>query len=151
YHHFGEGEYERTERVIQQLLGEAGVAGIGPDLASVDARGPEVAADWSDLKSGENYVGYQKTENFASPGGAAHDKPRAYTAPGELRLNQWALAGEWIVGGETAVADKAGGRIIYRFHARDVNLVMGPAAAGKPVRFRVRIDGQPPEAAHGAD
>src|SRR5262249_30081958 len=115
YHHFGEGEYQRTERVIQQLLGEAGASGIGTELVSADARGPEVAADWSNLKWGENYVGYPKAEGFTSPGGAAHDKPRVYAAPGQLKLNQWALAGEWSVGKETATAEKPKARIAYRF------------------------------------
>jgi len=151
FHHFGEGEYERTERVIQQLLGEAGAKGVSSDLASVDARGPEVGADWADLKSGENYVGYQKAENFASPGGAVRDIARAYAAPPQLRLNQWALAGDWTVGKEIAAAQKPKARIAYRFHARDVNLVMGSGKGGQAVRFRVLIDGHPPGPAHGFD
>jgi thiol-disulfide isomerase/thioredoxin len=151
YHHFGEGEYEMTEKVIQQLLREAGATGVGSELSPVDARGTEVAADWSSLMSGETYVGYEKAENFASPGGADRDRPHAYAVPAKWTLNRWALAGEWTVGREIAVAQKPRARIVYRFHARDVNLVMGSGKRGQPVRFRVLIDGHPPEAAHGTD
>ncbi len=151
HHHFGEGEYERSERVIQQLLSEAGMRGIGQELVSVDVRGAEVAADWGSLKSPENYVGYERTENFASPGGAVLDKQRVYAVPARLRLNHWALSGDWTVQKQATVLNKANGRIAYRFHARDLHLVMGPAARGTSVRFRVRIDGQPPGAAHGID
>jgi hypothetical protein len=151
YHHFGEGEYVETERVIQQLLGEAGASGVGSELSPVDPRGTEVAADGSTLRSGETYVGYEKAENFASPGGAARDKPYAYAEPAKWTLNHWALAGEWTVGKEIAVAEKPKARIAYRFHARDVNLVMGSGKRGQPIRFRVLIDGHPPEAAHGTD
>jgi thiol-disulfide isomerase/thioredoxin len=151
HHHFGEGEYKRSERVIQQLLSEAGMRGIGQELVSVDARGAEVAADWGSLKSPENYVGYDRTENFASSGGAVLDKQRIYAVPARLRLNQWALSGDWTVKKQATVLNKANGRIAYRFHARDLHLVMGPAARGTSVRFRVRIDGQPPGAAHGID
>jgi len=151
HHHFGEGEYEQSERVIQQLLTEGGNAGIDKKLVSVDGRGAEAAADWGSLKSPENYVGYERTENFASPGGAMLDKRRVYAAPTRLRLNQWALSGDWTVGKQATVLNKANGRIAYRFHARDLHLVMGPAARGTSVRFRVLIDGQPPVAAHGID
>ena len=151
HHHFGEGEYERSERVIQQLLAEAGSGGIGQELVSVDASGAEVAADWGSLKSPENYVGYDRTENFASSGGAVLDKQRIYAVPARLRLNQWALSGDWTVKKQATVLNKANGRIAYRFHARDLHLVMGPAARGTSVRFRVLIDGQPPGAAHGID
>ena len=151
YHHFGEGEYEQLERIIQQLLGEAGVGGIGHDLVAVDARGLEAAADWGSLKSPENYVGFARTENFASPGGAALNKRRIYAAPERLRRNHWALTGEWTVEKHAAVLHTANGRIVYRFHARDLHLVMGPAPRGTAVRFRVRLDGQPPGAAHGMD
>jgi len=151
HHQFGEGGYEQSERVIQQLLAEAGVGGIGPALVSVDARGAEVAADWDSLRSPENYVGYERTENFASPGGAVSDKRRVYAAPAKLKLNQWALSGDWTVEKGLTVLNKANGRIAYRFHARDLHLVMGPAARGTAVRFRVLIDGQPPGAAHGID
>jgi thiol-disulfide isomerase/thioredoxin len=151
HHHFGEGEYERSETIIQQLLSEAGKSVIGQELVSVDARGAETAADWGNLKSPENYVGFERTENFASPGGAVLDKARVYVAPARLRLNQWALSGDWTVQKQLTVLNKPNGRIAYRFHARDLHLVMGPAERGTPVRFRVLIDGRPPGAAHGGD
>jgi thiol-disulfide isomerase/thioredoxin len=151
HHHFGEGDYEQSERVIQQLLAEAGVGGVGHDLVSVEAGGIEAAADWDSLKSPENYVGYGRTENFASPGGAVLDKGRVYAAPAQLSLNQWALSGDWTVEKGAVALNKAGGRIAYSFHARDLNLVMGPSAQGTSVRFRVALDGQPPRAAHGSD
>jgi thiol-disulfide isomerase/thioredoxin len=151
HHQFGEGEYEQSERIIQQLLAEAGTGGIGHELVSVDARGAEAAADWGSLKSPENYVGYERTENFASPGGAVLDKRRVYAVPARLRLNQWALSGDWTVQKQATVLNKVNGRIAYRFHARDLHLVMGPAVPGTSVRFRVLIDGKPPGAARGID
>jgi thiol-disulfide isomerase/thioredoxin len=151
HHQFGEGGYERSERIIQQLLSEAGFSGIGDQLAAVDARGVEAEADWADLKSPENYLGHARTENFVSPGGAVLDKPRVYAAPARVKLNDWALSGDWTVKRDAVVLNKANGRIAYRFHARDLHLVMGPAARGASVRFRVLIDGQPPGAAHGSD
>jgi thiol-disulfide isomerase/thioredoxin len=151
HQYFGEGSYEQSEMVIQRLLNEARGGGIGDGLVSVDARGAEAAADWGSLKSPENYLGYERTENFASPGGAVLDKPRLYELPARLRLNEWALSGDWTVKTDTSALNKANGRIAYRFHARDLHLVMGPAAAGTSVRFRLLIDGQPPGAAHGVD
>jgi thiol-disulfide isomerase/thioredoxin len=151
HHQFGEGEYEQSEKIIQQLLAEARMGGSSHELVSVDARGLEAPADWESLKSPENYVGYERTVNFASPGGAIPDERRVYAVPAQLRLNQWALSGEWAVGNQATVLKKAGGRIAYRFHARDLHLVMGPAARGTSVRFRLALDGQPPGAAHGAD
>jgi thiol-disulfide isomerase/thioredoxin len=151
HHHFGEGEYQRSEMVIWQLLAEAGSGGVEHDLVSVDARGVEAPADWASLRSPENYTGYERTENFASPGGVLPGQPHVYRAPAELRLNQWALAGDWTIGEQPARLNAADGRIAYRFHARDLNLVMGPAAAATSVRFQVLLDGQPPGAAHGAD
>jgi hypothetical protein len=151
HHQFGEGEYEQSERVIQKLLAEAGTSGVSNALVSVGARGAEAAADWASLKSPENYVGYERTENFASPGGAALDKPRLYTTPARLALNQWGLSGDWTIGKQATLLNQANGRIVYRFHARDLHLVMGPTAHGASVRFRVLIDGQPPGAAHGID
>jgi thiol-disulfide isomerase/thioredoxin len=151
HHQFGEGDYDRSEMIIQQLLAEAGNSGVGHDLVTVDARGPEAPADWGSLKSAENYVGYERAENFASPGGAVPDKRHVYAAPARLRLNHWALSGDWTVEQQATVLNKANGRIAYRFHARDLHLVMGPAAHGTSVRFRVLIDGQPPGAAHGID
>ncbi|MEP7041996.1 MAG: thioredoxin family protein [Dokdonella sp.] len=151
HHQFGEGGYAESERIIQQLLVEAGVGGIGHDLVSVEADGLEAAADLASLKSPENYLGYARTENFASPTGAVSNKPRVYAAPAQLELNHWALSGDWTMQQQAVVMNKVNGRITYRFHARDLHLVMGPAMRGTPVRFRVRIDGQPPGAAHGMD
>jgi thiol-disulfide isomerase/thioredoxin len=151
YHQFGEGEYAQSERMIQQLLAEAGVGGIGRELVSVAGRGVEAAADWDSLRSPENYVGYDRTENFASPGGAVRDQRHVYTPPARLSLNRWSLAGDWTMGRQALVLNEANGRIAYRFHARDLHLAMGPAAPGTAVRFRVRIDGQPPGAGHGVD
>jgi thiol-disulfide isomerase/thioredoxin len=151
HHRFGEGDYEQSEMVIQQLLADAEVDDVSHDLVSVDARGIEVAADWDDLESPENYVGDERTENFASPRGAAPEEPRVYAPPAHLRLNQWALSGEWTVRRDRVALNEANGRIVSRFHARDLHLVMGPAARGTSVRFRVLIDGQPPGAAHGVD
>ena len=151
YHHDGEGEYERSESIIQQLLADAGAGEVGPELVAVDGQGAEAAAAWGDLGSPETYVGYARAERFASPGGVLPDARRGYAVSAPLRLNRWGLAGEWAVGREAAVLDAAGGRIAYAFHARDLHLVMGPGAGGAPVRFRVRLDGRPPGAAHGAD
>jgi thiol-disulfide isomerase/thioredoxin len=151
HHHFGEGDYEESERVIQQLLVEAGNRGIGNGLVSVDPRGLEVAADWNDLRSPENFLGYERTENFASPGGAAADKRHVYAVPARLGLNNWALSGQWTIEKEAVVLGEAGGRIAYRFHARDLNLIMGPRTRGTSLRFRVLVDGQPPGAARGGD
>ena len=151
HHQFGEGGYEESERVIQKLLGEVGREGISHELVAIIPTGAEAAADWGSLQSPENYVGYQRTENFASPGGIVPDTHHVYAARSRLRLNQWALVGDWTVGKQAAALNQAHGRIRYRFHGRDLHLVMGPAAAGKSVRFRVLIDGQPPGSAHGLD
>jgi thiol-disulfide isomerase/thioredoxin len=151
FHQFGEGEYEQSERAIQQLLAEAGVGGAGHELTPVKAYGAEVAADSGSLRSAENYVNYERTEGFESPGGAVRNKRHVYEAPGHLGPNRWALAGDWTIGKEAVALNQANGRIAYCFHARDLNLVMGPAARGASVRFRVFIDGQPPRAAHGVD
>jgi thiol-disulfide isomerase/thioredoxin len=151
HHHFGEGAYEKSEAIIQDLLAETGVRGIGREPVSIDGHGIEAAADWDSLKSPENYVGYERTQNFASPGGAVLDKPRIYDLPARLRLNQWALSGDWTVRKDAVALNTANGGIASRFHARDLHLVMGPAAPGTSVRFRVLIDGQPPGAAHGID
>jgi len=150
-HQFGEGEYERSERAIQRLLSEAGVSGVGSGIVSVDGRGFEAAADWTNLKSPETYIGYERAENFASRGAAAPDRRRVYEAPTRLALNQWSLAGEWTIGRQATAQNKAACQIAYRFHARDVHLVMGPSRPESPVRFRVTMDGQPPGPAHGLD
>jgi thiol-disulfide isomerase/thioredoxin len=151
HHQFGEGEYEQSEMIIQQLLAEAGASGIGHDLVSVDAAGTEAAADWGSLNSPENYVGYERTENFASPGGAALNKRRVYDVPARLSLNHWALSGDWTVEKQATVLNKVNGRIAYRFHARDLHLVLAPPSEGHPIRFRVKIDGAPPGPDHGLD
>ncbi|HEX4519850.1 MAG TPA: thioredoxin family protein [Gaiellaceae bacterium] len=151
HHHFGEGEYEQSEAAIRQLLAEAGASDQGAGLVSVEAGGIEVAADWEDLRSPENYLGYDRSENFSSPGGTALNERRAYAAPDRLGLNDWAVAGDWTITGRAAVPDEPGARILYRFHARDLHLVVGPAAKGDSVRVRVTLDGQPPGPAHGAD
>jgi thiol-disulfide isomerase/thioredoxin len=151
HHRFGEGDEQQSEMVLQQLLTDAGSSGIGQDLVSVDARGAEVAADWDSLWSPENYLGYERSEHFASPDGAVLDTPHGYAAPARLRLNQWALVGDWTVERGATMLHQAGGEIVYRFHARDLHLVMAPPARGTPVRFRVLLDGQPPGTAHGTD
>jgi thiol-disulfide isomerase/thioredoxin len=138
HRHFGEGDYERSERIIQELLAETGARGISQDLASVAPRGAEAPADWDNVKSPETYLGSARSENQVSSGS-------------RLRLNQWALEGDWSVQRQPAVLKGANGRIVYRFHARDLNLVMTPGARGEPVRFRVLIDGHPPGPAHGID
>ena len=138
---FGEGSYEQSERVIQKLLAEARRGEVPNELVSVEPSGSEAQADWKDLQSGENYVGYERTENFAS--NATRDKPHVYSAPKHLSLNSWALSGEWTMGREALHLDQAGGRIAYDFHARDLHLVMGPASRGTSARFRVYIDGLP--------
>ncbi|HZF20189.1 MAG TPA: thioredoxin family protein [Burkholderiales bacterium] len=150
HHHDGEGEYDRSERVIQQLLEEAGSTPARDELVSAEGRGTEAAADWGNLRSGENYLGSERTENFAS-GGAKLGGPREYAVPARLGLNHWGLAGDWTAKAGSIVLNKPNGRIAYRFHARDLHLVMGPATRGAAVRFRVLIDGKPPGAARGAD
>jgi len=150
HHHFGEGEYARSEMILRQLLAAAGSSSLGPEV-SIAPRDAEAGADWESLRSPENYLGYERTENFVSPGGAAKGQRHTYTVPARMKLNQWALSGAWTVGKNTSALNAANGRIVCRFHARDLHLVMGPAARGASVRFRVRIDGQPPGAAHGLD
>ncbi|MCW2903609.1 MAG: hypothetical protein JWO67_5874 [Streptosporangiaceae bacterium] len=151
FHHFGEGAYEESERVIRQLLAEAGTGDPLPEPVTVDARGIEAAADWADLRSAENYLGAERTESFASPERATTGAPRRYTAPSRLASDQWALAGEWTVQPDAVLLHEAGGRITCRFSARDVHLVMTPPAGGNPVLCGVRLDGQAPGADHGDD
>jgi thiol-disulfide isomerase/thioredoxin len=145
FQHWGEGRYEETERVIQQLLE------VDDDLVSVEASGLEAPADWDNVKSPEAYVGYARAESFSSPGGLIPDERHAYSAPSELGLNEWALEGEWTVKPQPAISHEEGGRLMYRFHARDVNLVLAPTADGAPVRFRVLLDGDGPGDSHGVD
>ena len=150
-HQFGEGEYERSEKTIQRLLSNAGARNVSAGFVSAEPRGFEAGADWDNLKSPESYVGYDRAENFASPGRIERDRRRAYDAPKRMALNQWALAGEWTIGRQATALNSASGRVAYRFHARDLHMVMGPSRQESPVRFRVTIDGQPPGPAHGGD
>jgi len=142
--HFGEGRYEQSERVIQRLLG------VERELVSVEGLGVEAEADWDNLRTPETYLGSERSEHFASPDGAAFDERRAYELPEHLRLNHWALAGEWTIGRENAVFDQAGGSIAYRFHARDAHLVLSPGAR-EPIPFQVLLDGEAPGPSHGVD
>ena len=154
YHHFGEGDYAESEKVIQELLTEAGHANaskVAIGITGTGAQGVQAAADSADMQSPETYIGYERAENFTSPGGAAEDKVHTYKAPLQPAVNDWGLAGAWNVGAEHATLAAASGRIIYRFHARDLHLVLGPGKDGKPVRFRVSVDGVAPGAAHGTD
>src|SRR3954451_22102307 len=150
YHHFGEGAYEESEQVIRQLLGEAGAGDTVPAPIPVDPRGIEPPPDGTDLRSAENYLVSDRTENFAPPEAAATGIPRRYTTRPGLALNHWALSGEWTVQPDAVLSGEPGGRIACRFSARDVHLVVAPAAPGAPVRVGVRIDGRPPARAHGA-
>jgi thiol-disulfide isomerase/thioredoxin len=143
-HHFGEGHYEQVERVIQRLLG------VERELVSVEGQGVEAEADWHQLRTPETYLGYGRSENFASPDGAAVDEHPAYKPPEHLELNHWALAGEWTIERENVVLGRAGGSIAYRFHARDAHLVLSPGAQ-EPIPFRVLLDGEPPGSSHGVD
>ncbi|RQQ21744.1 cytochrome c biogenesis protein DipZ [Burkholderia stagnalis] len=153
-HHFGEGEYAESERAIQALLAEAGHPGalnVPVGLAGAPAQGAQAAADSAAVRSPETYVGYARAEDFSSPGGVVRDAAHRYDAPARPGLNDWGLAGTWQVGAEHAALAAPAGRIVYRFHARDLHLVLGPDANGRPVRFRVTLDGAAPGAAHGAD
>ena len=151
HHQFGEGKYAKSEQAIQQLLAEAGRPVASAGIVSPEGKGTQAAAAAEPALSGETYLGYEQAFNFASPGGILNDRARVYSGVSALRTNQWTLAGEWKVERERAVLVQPKGRIAYRFHARDLHLVLGPAADGKPVRFKVRIDGAPPLADHGTD
>ena len=151
HHHFGEGDEAGTERVIQQLLREAGAAQVSAGLTEVDAKGVQQAANMAAVRSPETYLGYERAENFVSTPNARHDEAADYAAPARLALNDWGLAGHWKVGPESATLAATSGRIVYRFQARDLHLVLGPGPDGKPVRFKVRVDGQDPGDARGVD
>lgn len=151
HHQFGEGAYGESEKFIQQLLAEAGRGAASRGLVSVKADGLEVAPDIGNLRSPENYLGYERTQNFVSRDGTIEGKHHSYVAPSGLRVNHWALVGDWTIGGQSIVLNKPEGRIIYQFHARDLHLVMSPARSGAIIRFRVLIDGQPPRESHGLD
>jgi cytochrome c biogenesis protein CcdA/thiol-disulfide isomerase/thioredoxin len=149
-HHFGEGDYEESEHAIQLLLAEAGKTDVSADVVAVNPSGAEAASDMNNVGSPETYVGYDRAENFISPGGAVQDSRHVYAAA-TPRLNEWALAGDWTIGKEDAVLNEPGGSIVYRFHARDLHLVLGPGPDGKPVRFRVTVDGAAPGDSRGTD
>jgi cytochrome c biogenesis protein CcdA/thiol-disulfide isomerase/thioredoxin len=151
YHHFGEGEYDESERVIQQLLKENGAPSISDGVINVAGAGAEAAPDKGNTRSPETYIGYHRAEHFGSAQPIAQDSRKAYTLLPRLTLNQWGLGGEWKVGAESAVLQKSPGKIVFRFHARDLHLVLGPAKDGKPVRFVVKLDGTPPGDDHGSD
>ncbi|MDW3683709.1 cytochrome c biogenesis protein DipZ [Cupriavidus sp. CV2] len=150
HHQFGEGDYANSERVIQSLLAEAGRPFSSRDVVVPDAEGAQAAPDLRNVRSGETYVGYAQASDFASPGGIRQDASHGYTV-GNLELNEWGLRGQWTVGAEQATLDRADGGITYRFHARDLHLVLGPAPDGRAVRFLVKIDGKAPGTSHGAD
>jgi len=150
YRQFGEGEYSRTEREIQELLAESG-SHPASDLVAVSPVGGEVPADLASLRSPETYVGLDMGERFASKGGAVPNRPHEYLFPKNLALNEWALSGSWSIKGQAAFLNSANGKIAYRFHARDLNVIMAPPAGGLNLRFRVLINGQPPGSAHGED
>ena len=151
YHHFGEGEFAATEMVIQQLLTEAGADGVDQDLVMVEPRGLEVAADWGTLRSPESYLGYGQSTALASEEVARYDEPHVYSAPARLPLNSWDVTGTWTLTRNAALLNEPGGRIAFQFHARDVNLVMGPASTGASIPFVVFLDGEVAVDARGSD
>ena len=151
YEHFGEGNYDGSERWIQELLKEANAMPMPASAVSVQGQDVQAAADTKDVRSPETYIGYARAEHFASMGGIKRDEEKTYTEPRLPGLNEWAFAGSWIDHAQVAVLKSAGGKIVFRFHARDLHLVLGPGADGKPVRFRVTIDGQAPGENHGVD
>jgi cytochrome c biogenesis protein CcdA/thiol-disulfide isomerase/thioredoxin len=151
YHHFGEGNYEESEQWIRKLLEEANRQALPDVPTKVAASGAEAAPDSDDVRSPETYVGYERARNFSSPGGLARDSQHSYEAPSRFDLNQWALDGSWVDGNQIATLRSDKGSIVYRFHARDLHLVLGPAGTGTPVRFRVTIDDKAPGNNHGVD
>ena len=148
YQKFGEGDYQEIELTIQQLLKEVSTQNITTKITELQPGGYEAAADWESLQSPENYVGYSNTQGFVSPGEIIIDKQAFYAVPAHMELNQWALSGEWTIGKEKVLLKGKQGKIVYRFHARDLNLIMGPAESGSSLKFRVLIDGKPPGTAH---
>jgi cytochrome c biogenesis protein CcdA/thiol-disulfide isomerase/thioredoxin len=151
YHHFGEGEYDESERVIQQLLKENGATSLAAGTINVSATGVEAAPAGGGVRSPETYIGYKRAENFASVQALAPDSRKVYTPLARLSLNQWALGGSWTVSPESAVLQASSGKVVFRFHARDLHLVLGPSKSGKPVRFKVTLDGTAPGEDHGSD
>ncbi|WP_252263363.1 redoxin family protein [Paracidobacterium acidisoli] len=151
YEHFGEGDYDQSERWIQDLLKEANAKRMPPSIVHVNGQGVQAAADMGQILSPETYIGYARADHFGSPGGIRQGQEQLYAAPENLRLNEWGLAGKWVDYAQVAVLRSAGGKIIFRFHARDLHLVLGSSADGTPIRFRVTIDGQAPGENHGVD
>jgi thiol-disulfide isomerase/thioredoxin len=150
HHYFGEGQYAEAERVLQQLLKESGASGLDESVVRVAGEGVEAAPSGTE-QTPETYVGYRRSESYASPEREAKDAAQTYSLPERLRVNQWALAGSWNIGPESAVLDAAGGRIAFRFHSRDLHFVLAPGKEGRPVRFKVTLDGAAPGDAHGVD
>jgi hypothetical protein len=150
-HHFGEGHYDESEKIIQRLLAENGATGVAFDTVMVLGAGATAQADLTEMQSPETYLGYGKAKGVVSAGGLVEDKRTDYTAPKLVQLNTWALGGAWKVDSETAALAGPSGTIGYRFVGRDLHLVLGPGSGGRPVRFRVTLDGQPPGADHGVD
>ena len=151
HHHFGEGDYDESERIIQELLSEIGSQSVAAAPAKVDASGIEAAADMASIGSPETYIGFERAANFASPGGQVERQSHAYESIGSPGLNHWGLEGQWTVEPEHAHLDAPNGRIVFKFHARDLHLVLGPDPSKSPIRFRVTIDGKPPGSDHGVD
>jgi thiol-disulfide isomerase/thioredoxin len=151
FEHFGEGNYDQSEHWIQELLQERSAKPMPASAVGVHGQGIEAAADENDVRSPETYIGYARAEHFRSPGGIRQDAEKAYTAPVQPALNQWGLDGKWVDHEQAAVLKSVGGKIVFHFHARDLHLVLGPTADGKPVRFRVTVDGQAPGENHGVD
>lgn len=151
YHHFGEGEYARTEMMIQRLLMDAGADDLDLDLVMVEPHGLEVGADWRELRSPETYLGYAQSSGFVSESADRYDRAETYAGVRELPLNAWDLTGRWTHARHAAVLDEPGGSVAFAFHARDANLVMGPTPPGARIPFRVRLNGREPGDAHGTD
>ena len=151
YHHFGEGDYGEIERVIQELLKENGATGLPSDTTRVSAVGIEAPPDWTDGRSPETYIGYRQAQNFASPEKVHKDSVDVYSAPAKLSLNHWGLSGLWNVNAESALLQAVPGKIVFRFHSRDLHLILAPTKDGKPVRFKVTLDGVALGENHGVD
>jgi thiol-disulfide isomerase/thioredoxin len=151
YHHFGEGDYGEIEKIIQQLLKENGATGPASGTTTVSGVGIEAAPDWADERSPETYIGYRQAQNLASPQKVLKDSNQIFSVPGKLSLNHWGLSGSWNVNAESAVLQTGPGRIVFRFHSRDLNLVLAPTNDGKPVRFVVRLDSAAPGENSGVD
>ncbi len=151
YEHFGEGDYDQSEKWIQKLLKEANGSPMAAGAVNVQGEGVQAAADMREIRSPETYIGYERAQRFSSPGGFKRDAEKTYVEPKHPLLNDWGLAGDWIVREQVAILNSAGGKVLFRFHARDLHVVLGPSDNGKPARFRVTVDGQAPGENHGVD